>query len=51
MLFPYNNLILYVYTYQIELKKAILNLLKISLFQIFKQKLLFTTLSYFEQKK
>jgi len=45
MLFPYNNLILYRYTYKIELKKASLNLLKILLFQILKQNLLFTNLS------
>jgi hypothetical protein len=45
MLFPYNNLILCRYTYKIELKKASLNLLKILLFQILKQNLLFTNLS------
>jgi hypothetical protein len=35
--------------YQIELKKASLNLLKISLFQTFKRKLLFTNLSILKQ--
>jgi len=45
MLSPYNNLILYRHTYQIELKKASLNLLKNSLFQMLKHELLFTILS------